>query len=182
MTQLIQESSICHQWIKYYLLYCSLIWLSQYEWLTYLQLNLDTVVNSRYSICILIHYMNGLVQERRKSSALSMELRLACTNPLIWYDIIVFLLFSLGWHTNCQYHENQVYHMPKHITYLDTNIFIHHHFIHHKHHIVIKDQGQTYPQTSNISHMLVDNKIVYHSNVVGASPVGPAPTTSPFLT
>ena len=31
-----------------------------------------------------------------------------------------------------------------------------------------------YHQTSNISHILVGNKIVDHSNVVGASPVGAA--------
>ena len=39
-----------------------------------------------------------------------------------------------------------------------------------------------YPQTSNISHTLVGNKIVDHSDVVGALPVGTAPTTSSFLT
>ena len=35
---------------------------------------------------------------------------------------------------------------------------------------------------SNISHTLVGNKIVDHSDVVGASPVGAAPTTSSFST
>ena len=35
-----------------------------------------------------------------------------------------------------------------------------------------------YCQTSNISRSLVDNKIVNHADVVGASPVGAAPTTS----
>ena len=39
-----------------------------------------------------------------------------------------------------------------------------------------------YRQTSNISHTLVGNKIVDHSDVVGASPVGAAPTTSSFST
>ena len=39
-----------------------------------------------------------------------------------------------------------------------------------------------YHQISNISHTLVGNKIVYHSDVVGASPVGAAPTTSSFST
>ena len=29
-------------------------------------------------------YIDGLVQERHNSSALAMELRLSCTNPLIW--------------------------------------------------------------------------------------------------
>ena len=36
---------------------------------------------------------------------------------------------------------------------------------------------QIYPQTSNIGCTLVGNKIFVHSNVVGASPVGAAPTT-----
>ena len=39
-----------------------------------------------------------------------------------------------------------------------------------------------YRQTSNISRTLIGNKIVDHSDVVGASPVGAAPSTSPFLT
>ena len=39
-----------------------------------------------------------------------------------------------------------------------------------------------YRQTSNISRTLVDNKIVDRSDVVGASPVGTAPTTSSFST
>ena len=39
-----------------------------------------------------------------------------------------------------------------------------------------------YRQVSNISSTLVDNKIVDHSDVVGASPVGAAPTTSSFST
>ena len=37
-------------------------------------------------------------------------------------------------------------------------------------------------KTSNIRHTLVGNKIVDHSDVVGASPVGAAPTTSSFST
>ena len=38
-----------------------------------------------------------------------------------------------------------------------------------------------YHQTSNISRTLVGNKRVYHSDVVGASPVGAAPTTQKQL-
>ena len=41
---------------------------------------------------------------------------------------------------------------------------------------------KTYSQTSNISGTFVDNKIVDQSDVVGASPVGAAPTTSSFST
>ena len=40
----------------------------------------------------------------------------------------------------------------------------------------------TYRKTSNIRHALEGNKIVDHSDVVGALPVGVAPTTSSFLT
>ena len=39
-----------------------------------------------------------------------------------------------------------------------------------------------YPKTSNISRTLVGNEIVDHSDVVGASPVGAAPTSSSFST
>ena len=39
-----------------------------------------------------------------------------------------------------------------------------------------------YRKTSNIRLTLVGNKIVDHSDVVGASPVGAAPTTSSFST
>ena len=39
-----------------------------------------------------------------------------------------------------------------------------------------------YRPVSNISRTLVGNKIVDHSDVVGASPVGAAPTTSSFST
>ena len=39
-----------------------------------------------------------------------------------------------------------------------------------------------YHKTSNISRTLVCNKIVDHSDVVGASPAGTAPTTSSYLT
>ena len=43
-------------------------------------------------------------------------------------------------------------------------------------------ENYTYRKTSNISRTLVGNKIVDHSDVVGASPVGAAPTTSSFST
>ena len=41
---------------------------------------------------------------------------------------------------------------------------------------------QTNVKPLNISRTLVCNKIVDHSHVVGAPPVGAAPTTSPYLT
>ena len=39
-----------------------------------------------------------------------------------------------------------------------------------------------YRQVSNIRRTLVGTKIVDHSDVIGASPVGAAPTTSSFST
>ena len=39
-----------------------------------------------------------------------------------------------------------------------------------------------YRKTTNISRTLLGNKIVDHSDVVGAPPVGAAPTTSSFST
>ena len=41
---------------------------------------------------------------------------------------------------------------------------------------------ETYSQVSSIRRTIVGNKIVDHSDVVGASPVGAAPTTSSFST
>ena len=41
---------------------------------------------------------------------------------------------------------------------------------------------KSYRKVSNISRTLAGNKIVDHSDVVGASPVGAAPTTSSFST
>ena len=41
---------------------------------------------------------------------------------------------------------------------------------------------QNYRQTSNIRRTWIGNTIADHSDVVGASPVGAAPTTSSFST
>ena len=43
-------------------------------------------------------------------------------------------------------------------------------------------QKKTYRQVFNIRQTLIGNKIVDHSDVVGASPVGAAPTTFSFST
>ena len=45
-----------------------------------------------------------------------------------------------------------------------------------------QEPDNSYRQISNISRTLVCNEIVYHSDVVGVSPVGAAPTTSSFST
>ena len=49
----------------------------------------------------------------------------------------------------------------------------------------LNDDGksfETYRKTSSISRTLAGNKTVDYSDVVGASPVGAAPTTSSFST
>ena len=45
-----------------------------------------------------------------------------------------------------------------------------------------RKQFQQYRKISNISRISVGNKIIDHSDIVGASPVGAVPTTSSFLT
>ena len=49
-------------------------------------------------------------------------------------------------------------------------------------HIGVNLKNHIYRKTSNISRTLAGNKIVDNSDVVGASPVGAAPTTSSFST
>ena len=46
--------------------------------------------------------IDGLVQERRNSSALAMELRLSCTNSSIWFITIDFRSISHDWETKFQ--------------------------------------------------------------------------------
>ena len=53
------------------------------------------------------------------------------------------------------------------------------HFAYWKSGLIVID---TYRKTSNIRRTLIGNKIIDYSDIVGASPVGAAPTTSSFLT
>ena len=46
----------------------------------------------------------------------------------------------------------------------------------------MQNDNNMYRKISNIRRTLVGNKIVDHSDVVGASPVGATPTTSSFST
>ena len=48
--------------------------------------------------------------------------------------------------------------------------------------VALKHRNNNYRKVSNIRGTLVGNKVVDHSDVVGASPVGAAPTTSSFST
>ena len=62
--------------------------------------------------------IDGLVQERRNSSALAMELHLSCTNPSRWsYDHLIFImeiLILVRWYVYirmaaCVYNEDTIY-------------------------------------------------------------------------
>ena len=57
------------------------ILLSQYTFEHTMSLTIEMHV---YEACYRSWHIDGLVQERRNSSALAMELRLCCTNPSIW--------------------------------------------------------------------------------------------------
>ena len=48
--------------------------------------------------------------------------------------------------------------------------------------VALDDGEYNYRKTSNISRTIAGNNIVDHSDVVGVSPVGAAPTTSSFST
>ena len=55
-------------------------------------------------------------------------------------------------------------------------------FVQHDRELMYRCAKLEYRKISNIRHTLVGNKIIDHSDVVGASPVGAAPTTSSFST
>ena len=48
--------------------------------------------------------------------------------------------------------------------------------------MALSAEVENYRKTSNIKRTLVGDTIVVHSDIVGASPVGDAPTTSSFST
>ena len=71
--------------------------------------------------------------------------------------------------------------IKRHQTNVIANIIVIEHSVICNYKSTIVDDN-IYRQVSNISRTLVDNYIVDHSDVVGASPVGAAPTTSSFST
>ena len=106
----------------------------------------------------------------------------------------LLLLRPVNWHVNKVYIKNYV-HNSCIFEFCCSLVLIN--FIHIPHGHLI-DHGETYDsprasedtmknmgkyrKTSNISRTLVGNKIVDNCNIVGASPVGAAPTTSSFST
>ena len=74
---------------------------------------------------------------------------------------------------------------PSNLHFIQVCIFILFENINDTHIIMqtkTKKDIHMYHKPSNIKHILVGNKIVDQSDVVGASPVRAAPTTSSFVT
>ena len=65
-----------------------------------------------------------------------------------------------------------VHHDPRELIFMATR--------HHRNDLITVNKDDR--KTSSISHTLVGNEFVDNSDVVGASPVGAAPTTSSFST
>ena len=101
-------------------------------------------------------------------------------NTFSWKKIFVFWCKS-HWSLNpnlCHHvaslgHNELTLNTYTYLVMIYFNIAVHNDF---------RTNRNVYCQTSNIRHTLVGNRIVDHSGVVGASPVGAAPTTSSFST
>ena len=104
-------------------------------------------------------HISGLVQERCNSIANALKLHLSFINPSTW---------PRSQEVNCHRH------LTTFISFLisRTTILA----------LVAVFPNHNYRKTPNISRTSVANKIFDNSDVVGASPVGAAPTTSSFST
>ena len=92
---------------------------------------------------------------------------------IIWNNSGLILIWPFG--NECKWNLNH-----------NTRILIHENVFENVFKLVIILQRASmckeYRKTSNIRRILGGNEIVDHSDVVGASPVGAAPTTSSFST
>ena len=130
---------------------------------------------------------DGLVEQRHNSSALAMEFLLSCINLSNW-TLRNKLQRNFDWNTNYSIEGNAF----ENVVFKITIIWFRPQFdmkweqIHWCHMSVSAKQTwawtNDYRKVSNIRRTLLGNKIVDHSDVVGASPVGAAPTTSSFST
>ena len=122
------------------------------------------------------------------------------TTPGMWFNQLEHM--HTGWghdlgffikrfpYQNCMYHKtgsvrfsmnlSNVQRLISLLILAESNVWLPHHSRIEIH--LVHEHKYTYHQTSNISRTLVGNTIVDHSDVVGASPVGTAPTTSSFST
>ena len=98
--------------------------------------------------------------------------------------VVLSLGFGINWWYNQVARQRQTsvtwpIYVSQH-SYTDALSFIYIVHIVYMHNIY--SVNMVYRKTSNIRRTLVGNKIVDHSDVVGAPPVGAAPTTSSFST
>ena len=124
-------------------------------------------------------HIDGFVQERHNSIANALELHLSCTNPSILFSKFLISWYPIShvckWHPVCRTlfkiitDNRNLKEKHQNLQNLWSTLFL-------------LMTCHCYHQTSNISHTLVGNKIVDHSDVVGVSSVGAAPTTSSFST
>ena len=157
-------------------------------------------VNIILSICTIQWLLNG--KKRCSSSAIAMELHLFSIKPSTCTYLANFCLLSAAWlplrpdpscnsitlgrlFPSCRSnfffnHSSLCIFLEKRYTHIE---------IWHKNLAVQADKLEwlyifqnRYRKVSNKRRTLVGNKIVDHSDVVGASPVGAAPTTSSLST
>ena len=88
---------------------------------------------------------------------------------LRWYQTEIYIYINSGWRSFST-------------SYLLTGVYIAFYMILFLQRCYYQSDRCWYHKVSNISCTLVGNKIVDHSDVVGALPVGAAPTTSSFST
>ena len=150
---------------------------------------------SYVSLVISHWYVEGLAQDCSNSIANALELSQSCTKPSM-RCIIQMILVSM-WDTpictspyffpikcasvNLQLKTPVKFSVDLFILKQNINCFLELSF----HTLVLTSQGcaiHIYRKVFNIRRTLVGNKIVDHSDVVGAPPVGAAPTTSSFST
>ena len=122
-------------------------------------------------------HIDGFVQEAHNSIVNALELHLSCPSILFSKFLISWYPIShvSKWHPVCRTlfkiitDNRNLKEKYQNLQNLWSTLFL-------------LMACHCYHQTSNIRHTLVHNKIVDHSDVVGASPVGADPTTSSFLT
>ena len=71
------------------------------------------------------HYIDGLVQERRNSSALAMELRFSCTNPSIYNARLSFTAATFQHRNELLNQANSNFDISLHCSPLSTEVIRH---------------------------------------------------------
>ena len=116
------------------------------------------------------HHMDGLLQDCSISIANALGILQSGTQPLVWG--VIHSIWSLV------KKQHKIKFILSYLISQSTHSCPHS----PERQLCMLELEYYYRQISNIRRTLVDNKFVDHSDVVGASPAGAAPTTSSFLT